>query len=331
MSELETEAERIFINLSKTGWSLDDCRIFAPLTLEINALKKEKNAIILAHSYQTPDIMYGVADFVGDSFGLSQIAAKHSAKMIIFCSVYFMGETAKILSPEKEVLVPSRAGCSLADSITAKNVRTLKMKHPDAPVVTYINTSADVKAESDICVTSSNVLQIIEALPEKKVIFIPDQYMADYIRRHTSKEIISWDGVCVVHETFTADSIRAVRDQYPGVNILVHPECTASVIDEADYVGSTTAMLDYVKKSPGQTFMIVSECGLADRIKAEQPEKHVVGTCSLCPYMKSIQLKDVLTALKNPRDEQVVNIPQKTLTRAKKSLDRMFELGMKKD
>lgn len=325
-SQLEQEASRLFAKLQNVGWSLDECKVYAPMTLEINQLKKEQDAIILAHSYQSPDIVYGVADFVGDSYGLSKIAAEHPAKKIIFCSVYFMGETAKILSPEKEVLVPSRAGCSLADSITAEDVRTLKKEHPGAPVVCYINTSAAVKAESDVCVTSSNVLEIIEALPSQDIIFIPDKYMADYIRRTTKKNIISWPGVCIVHEEFTADHIASVRKQYPGVEILVHPECTASVIDEADMVGSTSQMINYVKKSPHDQFMIVSECGLSDRIKAEEPQKKIVGTCALCPYMKSIMLKDVLVALKNPRPEQVVEIPKKILTAAKKTIERMFEL-----
>ncbi len=320
------EVQRLYSKLQFVGWTESDCEVIAPMTLEINKLKKDKDAIILAHSYQTPDIVYGVADFVGDSYGLSEIASKHSAKMIVFCSVYFMGETAKILSPEKEVLVPSRAGCSLADSITAKDVQDLKKKHPGIPVACYVNTSAAVKAESDVCVTSSNVISIIEALPGNEVIFIPDKYMADYIRRKTSKTIIDWPGVCIVHETFTSASIQAVKEQFPDTEILVHPECTASVIDQADFVGSTTAILNHVKSSLSKSFMVVSECGLADRIRSEVPEKKVVGACSLCPYMKQIQLKDVLTALKNPRPDQIVEIPQKILVKAKKSLDRMFEL-----
>lgn len=330
--QLAIEMKRLFNKLQRVGWTMSDCEVYAPMTLEINELKKEQNAIILAHSYQSPDIVYGVADFVGDSYGLSKIAAEHPAKKIIFCSVYFMGETAKILSPEKEVLVPSRAGCSLADSISAEDVRELKKKHPGVPIACYINTSAEVKAESDVCVTSSNVLQIIEALPGTDVIFIPDKYMADYIRRASKKNIISWSGVCVVHEEFTTAHIISVREQYPGVEILVHPECTASVIDQADMVGSTTQMIDYVKKSPHQQFMIVSECGLSDRIKAEEPSKKIVGACAVCPYMKSIMLKDVLVALNKPRPDQFVEIPGGVLKKARKSIDRMFQMGeLKKD
>ena len=325
-NQIREEGRRLFEKLQHVGWTENECEIYAPLTLEINQLKKEKNAIILAHSYQSPEIVSGVADFVGDSYGLSRIASEHEAKTIIFCSVYFMAETAKIMSPEKTVLVPSRAGCSLADSITAQDVITLRRKHPRIPVITYINTSAEVRAESDICVTSSNVIQIIEAVPEQSVIFIPDKYMADYVRRSSKKKIIGWDGVCVVHETFTADSVKAVKALHAGVQILVHPECSAGVIDEADFVGSTSAMIDYVKKSEGETFMVVSECGLADRLKIEEPSKKIVGACSLCPYMKQIQLKDIRSALKAPRRDQIVEIPEETLKKAKKCLERMFEM-----
>ncbi|MDF2379402.1 MAG: quinolinate synthase NadA [Candidatus Gracilibacteria bacterium] len=323
---ITTETRRLYEKLQHVGWSKDECETYAPLTLEINQLKKEQDAIILAHSYQSPDIVYGVADFVGDSYGLSKIAAKHKAQKIIFCSVHFMAETAKILSPEKEVLVPTRAGCSLADSISAEDVKKLKEKHPGVPVACYVNTTAEVKAESDVCVTSSNVLQIIEDLPSNEVIFIPDKYMADYIKRHTKKNIITWDGVCVVHEEFTSASIQAVREQYPGVEILVHPECSSSVIDEADMVGSTSQMLDHVKDSKEKQFMIVSECGLADRVKAEVPKKKVVGACSMCPYMKSIQLKDILIALKSPREDQIISLTPDIVQKSKACLDKMFEM-----
>lgn len=324
--QLETESKRLFEKLGSLDWSMDECLVYAPMTLEINELKKNKDAIILAHSYQTPDIVYGVADFVGDSYALSKIAAEHKAKTIIFCSVYFMAETAKILSPDKQVLVPSYAGCSLADSINAEDVRKLKEKHPRVPVACYVNTSAEVKAESDVCVTSSNVLEIIEALPGDKVIFIPDKYMADYIKRFTKKEIITWDGVCIVHEEFTSKTIDAIREEYPGVKVLVHPECTSSVIDQADFVGSTGQIIKQVENSDADQFMIVSECGLSDRIKIENPGKNIVGTCSLCPYMKKIQLKDVLTALKDTRDDQVVKLKSEVLEKARESLDKMFEL-----
>jgi quinolinate synthase len=325
--QIKNEKKRLFNKLEKLGWSEDECEVYAPMTLEINSLKKEQEAIILAHSYQSPDIVYGVADFVGDSYGLSKIAAEHPAKKIIFCSVEFMGETAKILSHEKEVLVPTKAGCSLADSITAADVRRLKKEHPGVPVACYVNTSAAVKAECDVCVTSSNVLKIIESLPGDEVIFVPDKYMADYIKRSTSKKIIDWDGVCVVHEEFTKESIEEVRKLYPGVEILVHPECTSSVIDQADFVGSTTQMINHVKGSSSDQYMIVSECGLTDRLKTEQPTKKIVGACSMCPYMKSVMLKDVLKALKNPSEDQVISLSVEVLEQAKGSLEKMFEIS----
>ncbi len=324
--EIDNEKQRLYEKLKHLDWSLDECEVYAQMTLEINKLKKEQDAIILAHTYQTPDIVYGVADFVGDSYGLSKLAAEHPAQKIIFCSVEFMGETAKILSPEKDVLVPSKAGCSLADSITAADVRALKKQHPGVPVACYVNTTAAVKAECDVCVTSSNVLKIVEALPGDQVIFIPDKYMADYIRRTSSKEIISWEGVCIVHEEFTKEKVQAVREQFPGTEILVHPECSASVIDEADMVGSTSQIIDHIKGSNNDQFMIVSECGLADRVKTEQPTKKVVGACSMCPYMKQIQLKDILTALKSPREDQIISIDENILLKAKSSLDKMFEM-----
>ncbi len=326
-AQIEEEKLRLFTKLEALGWSKDECEVYAAMTLEINLLKKDQDAIILAHSYQSPDIVYGVADFVGDSYGLSKIAAEHPAQKIIFCSVEFMGETAKILSPEKEVLVPTKAGCSLADSITAQDVRDLKEKHPGVPVACYVNTTATVKAECDVCVTSSNVLKIIEALPGDEVIFVPDKYMADYIKRTTSKTIIDWDGVCVVHEEFTKESIEEVRQLYPGVEILVHPECTSSVIDQADFVGSTSQMLDHVKDTESDQYMIVSECGLTDRLKSEQPKKKIVGACSMCPYMKSVMLKDVLKALKDPSKDQIISIDPDVIKKAKASLTKMFEMS----
>jgi len=326
--QIRSEADRLYRKLQQVGWSHDECEVYAPMTLEINVLKQQQGAIILAHSYQTPDIIYGVADFVGDSYGLSKIAAEHPAGTIVFCSVFFMGETAKILSPGKRVLVPAVAGCSLADSIRAEDVRRLRDEHPGVPVACYVNTSAAVKAESDVCVTSSNVLKIIEALPGDELIFVPDKYMADYIRRFSRKNIISWEGVCVVHEEFSEEQIVAVREQYPGTEILVHPECSSAVIHQADFVGSTSQMIEHVGAGQAGQFMIVSECGLSDRIKSEMPEKKIVGACSVCPYMKSIQLKGVLQALQDPTEGQLVEIDEVTLKRARASLDRMFELSM---
>jgi len=322
---------RLFTQLSKVGWTQDDCSLIAPLTLEINNLKKEQDAIILAHSYQTPDIMYGVADHVGDSYGLSVIASKTKARKIVFCSVHFMGETAKILSPEKEVLVPTVAGCSLAESITAEEVRKLKEQHPGIPVVCYVNTSASVKAESDACCTSANAQKIVEAFPSETVIFIPDVLMGRNLQKLTSKKLILWHGTCIVHDKFRPETIDEVRKMHPGVKVLAHTECEPVLVEKVDMAGSTTSMLNYVKNSSASDFMLITECGLTDRVKAEFPSKNIVGTCNLCPYMKSVMLKDILKALKNPSPEQRVEIPPEILKKAKHSLDRMFELEKKYD
>ncbi len=325
--KIKAETNRLYEKLKNVNWSLEDCGLIAHMTLEINELKKEQDAIILAHSYQTPDIMYGIADFVGDSYGLSKIAAEHSAKKIIFCSVHFMGETAKILSPEKEVLVPDVAGCSLAESITAENVRELKKKYPGVPVVTYVNTSAEVKAESDVCCTSSNALKIIESFEEDEVIFIPDKLMGENLQKRTKKKLILWHGTCIVHERFDKQAIDDIRTKYPGTHILAHYECTSSVTDAVDLVGSTADMLKYVKENPADNYMLITECGITDRVKTEFPNKQIVGTCQLCPFMKQINLGQVLMALKNPHKKQIVDIPDEILQKAKLALDRMMELS----
>src|SRR3989338_6354116 len=244
--ELDSEAARLFSRLGPLGWSMDACRTYAPLTLEINRLKKEKNAVILAHSYQTPDIIYGVADFTGDSYGLSLQAKKTSANTIIFSGVRFMAETAKILNPDKRVYVPSlEAGCSLADAISAKDLRELKRKHPGAPVVCYVNTSAEVKAESDVCCTSANAAKIIRGMPEKEVIFVPYEFMAKNLALETGKEIIAWRSRCVAHQDFDERKLAAVRQEFPGVKVLAHSECPPAVAQAADLVGGTTDMERY--------------------------------------------------------------------------------------
>ncbi len=328
-SDLEVETRRLYEKLSRLGWDKDDCEMIAPVTLEINELKKEQNALILAHSYQTPDIMYGVGDYIGDSYGLSVKATEHPAQKIIFCSVYFMGETAKLLNPDKEVLVPRVAGCSLADSIEGEQVRALRGKYPKAGVVCYVNTYAAVKAESDACCTSANAVEVVEAMPQDEIVFIPDWLMAENLAKITSKTIIRWEGTCIVHEGFDVNSVKNIRQRFPGVKILAHPECTPGLISEVDYAGGTSDMLNYVKRSPAKTFMLVTECGLTDRFKAEFPEKEIVGTCILCPYMKEIHLEDVLKALKESAPEQFIKIPQDIAVRAKLSLDKMFELEKK--
>ena len=325
-NELAAEIKRLHAKLEKVGWTEDDCALIAPVTLEINELKREQNAIILAHSYQTPDIMYGVGDFIGDSYGLSVKATDNPAQKIVFCSVYFMGETAKLLNPDKEVLVPRQAGCSLADAINGQQVRELRQQNPQAGIVCYVNTYAEVKAECDACCTSANAVEVVEAMPQQEIIFIPDRLMGENLAKISSKKISTWDGTCIVHEGFDINSIRDIRNRFPGAKILAHPECTPGLVAEVDYAGGTEGMLNYVKNSPASTFMLVTECGLTDRFKAEFKDKEIVGTCILCPYMKEIQLDDVLLALKDPQPEQVIEIPADVAQRAKRSLDQMFEL-----
>lgn len=325
--EISKEAVRLFEKLKATGWSESDCKLIAPLTLEINQLKRKKDAIILAHSYQTPDIMYGVADYLGDSYALSMRARETKAKMIVFSSVHFMAETAKILNSKKTVLVPAVAGCSLAESITANDVRGLKKAHPKAGVVCYINTSAEVKAECDAVCTSSNALKVIEGMPQKEIIFLPDEFMAKNLQPLTKKKLIGWKGRCIVHEEFSPKTIKETRKQYPKAKILAHSECSPAVVHEVDMMGSTKQMLDYVDNSKNDDFMLVTECGLTDRVRVENPNKRIVGSCALCPYMKKIMLKDILECLKKPRPEQIVNLPEDIIKKAKKALDRMIKLS----
>lgn len=323
---IETEAKRLEAKLRVFEYTLEDCAALAPITLEINRLKREKNAVILAHSYQTPDIVFGVADHVGDSYGLAVAASKTDAEIIVFASVLFMGETAKILNPDKTVLVPTRAGCSLADSITGDDVRVLRKQHPHAGFVAYVNTSADVKAAVDSCCTSSNALKIIEAMPQQDIVFLPDLLMGKNLQKQTTKNLILWNGTCIVHEKFSPKELGEVRSEYPKAEILVHPECETDITAGADFVGSTEQMLRHMESSPEQEFMLVTECGLADRAREEIPNKTIVGTCHLCPYMKEIRLQQILQALKDPRPNQIVSLESDILTGAKQSLDRMFEL-----
>jgi|GEM_PF-83841 len=324
-TEIRKEANCLYEKLHRTCFTEADCEKIAPLTLEINKLKKKQNAVILAHSYQTPDIMYGVADYIGDSYGLSKIASKTKAKKIIFCSVYFMGETAKILNPKKTVLVPTVSGCSLAESITVAEIKKLKKQHPGVPVVCYINTYAEVKAESDIVCTSANALKVIESLPNNEVIFIPDKLMGKNLQALTKKKLILWDGTCTVHEHFNAGSILKLRRQFPKAKILVHTECNPAVVEHADLAGSTTDIVDYVAKH-NDDVMLVTECGITDRVRTEFPNRHIVGTCNLCPYMKKIKLEDVLQVLQKPRKEQIVKIPNVILKKASKAVEKMISI-----
>jgi quinolinate synthase len=337
---IETEAERLLGSLMHVDcdphgrkWNLETCREIAPLTLEINRLKREKNAVILAHSYVEPEIIYGVGDFKGDSYYLSDMARKSQAKVIVFAGVVFMAETAKILSPQAQVVVPDRhSGCSLADSIDGEGVRKLKAVYPGAPVVCYINSTAEVKAESDVCVTSGNVSDIVANLPSHRVIFVPDRLMAENVRsemkrRGVSKEIISSDGTCLVHDQFTPDQIAQARVQFPGLKVVAHPECTAEVAALADFVGSTSGMMKYVKTTNAPYYLMLTECGLVSRLQVETPEKSFIGGCRLCPYMKMNTLEKVRDALLAPRPDQIITLDEDLRRRAARCIERMFELA----
>src|SRR5881392_4252708 len=272
--------------------------VHAPYVAAINELKSELNAVILAHNYQTPEIFHGVADITGDSLALAQQAARTDADVIVLCGVHFMAETAKLLSPEKTVLIPdSQAGCSLAASITPDDVRLLRQKYPGVPVVTYVNTSAAVKAESDICCTSGNAKKVIEWLGVPKVIMLPDEYLAQNVARETGVEIIAWAGHCEVHERFTAAEIRLLREQHPGLVVLAHPECPPEVVAEADFAGSTAAMIDYVTREQPARVVLMTECSMSDNIAALNPGIDFVRPCNLCPHMKRITLPKIRRAL----------------------------------
>ena len=314
-------------------WNYETCRQIAPLTLEINRLKAEKDAVILAHSYVEPEIIYGVADFRGDSYFLSLQAKKAQAKMIVFAGVVFMAETAKILSPAATVVVPDRAsGCSLADSLTGAQLRQLKALHPDATVVCYINSTAEVKAESDVCVTSGNVYHIVAHLPARRILFVPDRLMGQNLRdelkrRGVDKEIITSDGTCMVHDRFEPADIAAARVRYPGLKVVVHPECTPEVAAVSDFVGSTGAMMKYVKTTGAPYYLMLTECGLVGRLQVESPEKAFIGGCRLCPYMKLNSLEKIRDALLAPRPDQIITLDEGLRRRAAHSIERMFALS----
>ena len=278
----------------------------ATLQSEIKRLAKERNAVILAHNYQRPEIQ-DVADYVGDSLGLARQGAATKSEVIVFCGVHFMAETAVILSPEKKVLLPDlAAGCSLADQITGEDVRKWRARFPDHVAVGYVNTTADVKAESDVCVTSGNVYDIVARLPQRRILFVPDRLMGENIRselkrRGIDKEIITSDGTCIVHDVFDAAAVADARARFPGLKVVAHPECTPEIAAMADFVGSTGAMMKYVKTTPAPYYLMLTECGLVGRLQVETPEKHFIGGCRLCPYMKLNSLEKVRDALLHPR------------------------------
>jgi quinolinate synthase len=298
---------------------------FAPYVRAINALKRERNAVILAHNYQTPEIYNCVADFVGDSLQLAREATKVDAEIIVQCGVHFMAETSKILNPEKTVLIPDlKAGCSLAASITGEDVRLLRPKFPDVPVVAYVNTSAEVKAEVDICCTSSNALDVVESLRRDTVIFLPDQYLAKYVAARTGVKIISWQGACEVHERFTADELRHYRAGDPSLQIIAHPECPPDVIEEADYTGSTAGMIEWVRQNRPRRVVMVTECSMADNVQTELPDVEFVRPCNLCPHMKRITLPKILDSLLYLKEE--VAIDPAIAAKARRSVEAMVNL-----
>jgi len=292
----------------------------------IERLKVERNAIVLAHNYMTPDIFHGVADVKGDSLGLARQAATTDADVIVMAGVHFMAETAKITCPDKRVLIPDlRAGCSLASSITAADVRRLKAEHPGVPVVTYVNTSAEVKAETDICCTSSNAVQVVESLGVDRVLFLPDQYLGRYVASQTDVEIILWEGSCEVHERFTGDELRAYRQETPGIEIIAHPECPPDVLDEADFVGSTAGMIDWVTEHRPERVVMVTECSMSDNVAAEVPDVDFIRPCNLCPHMKRITLSGIRQALEHDRHE--VTIDSEIAARALVPIEAMLAVG----
>ncbi len=300
--------------------------VHAPLIAAINELKRDRNAVILAHNYQTPEIAYGVADFRGDSLALAQQGAATDADVIVLCGVRFMAETAKIMSPEKRVLLPDlEAGCSLAASITGEDVRRLKAKYPDVPVVCYVNAYADVRAEADICCTSANAVKVVESLKTDRVIFIPDGYLGRYVASKTSVEIILWEGACEVHERFTPEEIREYRRAQPGIHIMAHPECTPEVLREADYVGSTSGMIRHIADEHPRRVVLITECSMSDNVAVEFPDVEFVRPCNLCPHMKRITLPKILHCLQTL--QPAIDVAPDVAARAKRSMERMLAIG----
>ena len=324
-AEIKKATEPIYQKISKAipeiEWSS-----YAPYIYKINKLKKKKNAVILAHNYQTPEIYHGISDFSADSLALAIEAAKTKADIIVMCGVHFMAETAKLMSPNKKVLLPDmKAGCSLAASITGKDVRNLKKQNPGVPVVSYVNTSADVKAETDVCCTSANAVKIVNSLGVKKVIFLPDDYLAKYVASQTDVEIISWKGTCEVHEQFNDEEINEIRRNNPGIKIIAHPECPPDVLNASDFTGSTSGMIKYVKDNQPKKVMMVTECSMSDNVQIDNPNVEFIRPCNLCPHMKRITLPKILECLEKESNEILMS--DEIINKARKSVERMAEIG----
>lgn len=294
-----------------------------PLIEEIEELKVQRNAVVLAHNYMTPDIYHGVADLAGDSLALAHLAAETDADVIVMAGVHFMAETAKIVSPHKTVLIPDLdAGCSLADSITPEDIALLRERYPEAPVVTYVNTSAAVKAASDITCTSGNAVAIVESLDADQIIFLPDQYLGRWVAGQTDKEIILWQGSCEVHERFTGAELREYRRDYPGIQIIAHPECPTDVLEEADFVGSTSGMINWVRTETPERVVMVTECSMSDNVAVESPDTEFIRPCNLCPYMKMITLEGIRDSLRDMKHE--VHVPGDIAEGARIAVERML-------
>ena len=313
--------ERVRAVIPEVEWALH-----APYIAAIQELKRQRHAVVLAHNYQTPEIFHGVADFTGDSLALARHGAESEAEVIVLAGVHFMAETAKILSPGKTVLIPDpRAGCSLAASITAADVRLLRQRYPGVPVVTYVNTSAEVKAESDVCCTSANAVAVVESLGVERVIFMPDEYLGRYVASQTQVQIILWRGHCEVHERFTAGELRAFRAGSEGLQILAHPECPPEVLAEADFVGSTAAMIRHVGDQRPRRVVLITECSMSDNVAVEFPDVEFIRPCNLCPHMKRITLAKILSSLE--RMEHRVEVAPEVAAPARRAVERMLAIG----
>ena len=327
--EIEAELADLYKKLADVI-SPEEWRVHAPYIKAINDLKVVRNAVLLAHNYMTPEIFHGVADFAGDSLALAREAARSDADIIIQAGVHFMAETSKILNPSKMVLIPdTKAGCSLAESITAQNVRDLREKHPGVPIVTYINTSADVKAECDITCTSANAVQIVEAMANehdsKEVLLIPDKFLAQNVAKKTDVTVLTWNGRCEVHERFSGPQMRSFRNAEPEMKIIAHPECPPDVLEEADFSGSTSGMIDWVQENQPEKVMLVTECSMSDNVAVENPDVQFIRPCNLCPHMKRITLPAILDALLELKDE--VCIDPEIAKAARKPIERMINLN----
>ena len=328
--QLYAKLKNIRAGANVCQYSFKKCEELTPLINEINELKEEKNAVILAHSYVSPEILYGVSDFTGDSYALSKDAMSTDADIIVFTAVRFMAETAKVLNPKKEVYIPTALdGCTLADSINAAQVKALRKEFPGYTFVCYINTTAEVKAECDVCVTSSNIYKVVKNIPNDKIYFLPDKLMAKNLineleKQGIKKDIRYWGGTCYVHEEYQPEQILKVRLEYPDVKVVSHPECHPDIVKESDYVGSTSQMLEYMLKTESKEFLMLTECGLSARLQVEIPQKRLVGSCTLCRYMKSNTLEDILRVLKNPTKRDHIIMDEAIRLKALKCVEAMF-------